>query len=180
MATPPTFTTGAVLTAAQMNAVGMWITKVQTIGSGVSSQAVTDAFTADYANYRILVSNVDLSSNGEALRLTLESVTGNVYKTNLQYASWGAVALANTGSSGTNTGFVLGFGGSTDNSNMVLDLHGPQLAKPTGMTGSSSSETYFTISGGLCTSTVQSTGFTITVDGGTMTGGTIRVYGYHN
>ena len=180
MATPPDFTSGQILTAAQMNAVGMWLTKSQAIGTGVSTIPVTGAFTSDFANYRILVSNVDLSNNGEALRLTLESVTGNVYKTNLQYASWGAVSFANTGSAGINTGFVLGYGGSTDNSNMVLDLHGPQLAKPTGMTGSSSSETYFTISGGLCTSTVQSTGFTITVDGGTMTGGTIRVYGYHN
>jgi hypothetical protein len=180
MATPPVFSTAQVLTAAAMNSVGMWLTQVQTIGSGVSSQAVTNAFTADYANYRIIVSECDLSNNGEALRLTLSGVTGNAYKTNMQFASWGTGAFTVTGSAAIATGFILGFGGNTDNSNMVCDIQNPQAAKPSGMTGSSSSETYFTISGGLCTSTVQSTGFTITVDGGTMTGGTIRVYGYHN
>jgi hypothetical protein len=176
----PNFVAGEILRAQDMNAVQGWLTKSQAIGAGVASVVVADAFSADYANYRVIVSGVDLSSNGEALRLTLSGVSGTVYKTNMQFASWGATGFANTGSSGIASGFILGFGGNTDNSNMVCDLLGPQAARATGMVGSSSSETYFTISGGLCTSTVQSTGFTVTVDGGTMTGGTIRVYGYRN
>ena len=56
MATPPTFSSGAVLTAAQMNSVGMWLVKTQTVGTAVSSVTVTGAFSADYDNYLILMS----------------------------------------------------------------------------------------------------------------------------
>jgi hypothetical protein len=41
MATPPDFSSGAVLTAAQMNSVGLWLVKTQTVGTAVSSVAVT-------------------------------------------------------------------------------------------------------------------------------------------
>jgi hypothetical protein len=41
MATPPDFSSGAVLTAAQMNSVGLWLVKTQTVGTTVSSVAVT-------------------------------------------------------------------------------------------------------------------------------------------
>ena len=197
MATPPDFVSGAVLTAAQMNAVGLWRNTtltvssaggtaatvsdgVVTVGAGNTSVTLSSAFSADFANYKIIMSGVDLSSNGEALRLTLSSVTGTVYKTNIQYAAWGTGAFSSTGSTGISTGFLLGFGGTTDNTNISAEVFNPQIAKATGCLSQSSSESYWTTSGGLCTSTTQSTGFTITVDNGTMSGGIICVYGYNS
>ena len=53
--TYPVFATGDVLNASDMNAVGLWLVKTQTIGSGVGSVAVTGAFSADYDNYKIIV-----------------------------------------------------------------------------------------------------------------------------
>ena len=50
MATPPTFSSGSVLTAAQMNAVGLWLVKTQTVGTAVSSVSVTDVFSSNYDN----------------------------------------------------------------------------------------------------------------------------------
>jgi hypothetical protein len=66
MATPPDFSVGAVLTAAQMNAVGMWkITPTSVSGSGTvlsganieltsaTAPIINGVFTSDYDFYRI-------------------------------------------------------------------------------------------------------------------------------
>ena len=180
MATPPDFSPGQVLTAAHMDAVGLWLVKTQTVGTSVSSVTVSDAFSADYDNYRIVISGVDASANAEGLRLTLGGVSGSVYKINTQYCLWGSNAFTATGSGGVATGFLLGFVGTVNNSNLFADLFNPQKALQTGFIGSSTSESYFTTGAGMCTSTVQSTSFTVTVDNGTLTGGTICVYGYRN
>jgi len=54
MATPPTFSTGAVLTAAQMNAVGLWKVASTTF-SGSSGVEIQNCFSADYLNYKVYV-----------------------------------------------------------------------------------------------------------------------------
>ena len=69
MATPPVFSAGAVLTAAQMNAVGLWEIKTQTIGTGVASFEVTGAFSSDYDNYKIVINSMDASVNFQQLPL---------------------------------------------------------------------------------------------------------------
>ena len=43
----PVFASGDVLNASDMNGVGLWLVKTQTIGTGVSSVVVTGAFSAD-------------------------------------------------------------------------------------------------------------------------------------
>jgi hypothetical protein len=79
MATPPDFTAGQVLTAAQMNQIGLWLVKTQTIGTAVSSVTVTGAFTADYHSYLIRVIG-GTASTSLTLNLTLGStVTGYYY-----------------------------------------------------------------------------------------------------
>jgi hypothetical protein len=54
-----TFTTGEVLTASDTNTylanAGLVYVKSQTIGTGVSSVIVSDCFTTDYDNYKIVV-----------------------------------------------------------------------------------------------------------------------------
>ena len=176
----PDFSPGEVLTASAMDSIGLWLVKTQTVGTAVSSVPVSGAFSNNFANYRIIISTVDFSANGESVLLTLSGVSGSVYKYNLQYSTYAAAGFTGTGSGGISTGFLVGYGGSTDNTNLSIDLYNPQLQKQTGFTSSCSSETFFTVAGGICTSTVQSTDFTVTAGAGTMTGGTIRVYGYRN
>jgi hypothetical protein len=191
----PIFTAGEVLTAANMNRVGLWdisaitvssaggtaatVTNgVVTVGAGNTSVTISSAFSADFANYRILINNIDFSADGESLLMSLGGVTGNVYKRNMQFVTFSASGFTGTGTA-TGGEFIVGFGGATDNTNAVIDVYGPQIAKQTGLTAQNSSQTYFTVSGGMCTSTVQSTAFTISCGSGTMTGGQIRVYGYN-
>ena len=54
--TYPSFSAGEVFRAQDANAVGLWLVKSQTIGTGVSSVTVTDAFSADYDSYKIVIS----------------------------------------------------------------------------------------------------------------------------
>jgi hypothetical protein len=54
MATPPDFTAGQILTAAQMNAVGMWLISDTTITTQ-SSVSFDGVFTADYRNYLLIL-----------------------------------------------------------------------------------------------------------------------------
>lgn len=56
MATPPTFGSGDVLTAAQMNAIGMWQVGSTTATSGTTAQ-VLGCFTTDYDCYKIVISD---------------------------------------------------------------------------------------------------------------------------
>ncbi len=48
--TYPSFSAGDILTAADMNAVGLWLVKTQTVGTAVASVTVTDAFSSTYDN----------------------------------------------------------------------------------------------------------------------------------
>ena len=54
-----TFTTGEVLTAADTNTYlansGLVLVKSQTIGTGVASVTISDAFSTTYDNYRITI-----------------------------------------------------------------------------------------------------------------------------
>lgn len=53
MAVPPVFVSGQVLTAAQMNAIGLW--EIQTASFTTSSAETYTCFTSDYDNYRVLL-----------------------------------------------------------------------------------------------------------------------------
>lgn len=56
MATPPDFTPGAVLTASQMDAIGLWLVDSGTLSVTTTYQNVVGCFdNADFANYRILL-----------------------------------------------------------------------------------------------------------------------------
>ena len=78
MATPPVFVSGAILTAAQMNAVGLWLIKTQTIGSAVSSVSITDVFSSDYDNYLIKITGMTASAQADTT-MQLAGITTGVY-----------------------------------------------------------------------------------------------------
>lgn len=178
MATPPVFTAGAVLTAAQMNGIGLWLVKTQTIGSAVSSVTVTDAFSADYDNYLVTVSG-GVGSTAQAITMQLGSTTTGYYYGSLNVFWTGTTAVTN-GNNGAS--ITVGFS-DTSNNGAWVNVRQPNLAKPTIInsvgsdvrTSGGASNT----NDGFESSTTQHTAFTLAVTG-TMTGGTIRVYGYRN
>ena len=157
---------------------GLTLIKTQTISTTVSSVTVTDAFSATYDAYKIVVSGGVGSSNGNNFIMTLgASSTG--YYWNLIYTSWGSSTV--TGFSESNSSSWKGFG-SVDTTQLTLnvDLVNPFLAKNTTF----QSATARTGAGGPVIGIHQVatsyTAFTFGPESGTITGGTVRVYGYQN
>ena len=177
MATPPTFSSGSILTAAQMNSVGLWLVKTQAVGTGVSSVTVTGAFSADYDNYRIVYSNGTMSV-ATAIKMTLGGIATGYYGTLIYGEFTGGLYNA---SDNNNTNFSYVGGGGNDGLNLSVDVFNPFATKTTriGSNGIHWS-TNFGVYNGVHTGTQSHTLFNIAPLSGTFTGGTIRVYGYRN
>ena len=177
MATPPDFTGGQVLTAAQMNAVGIWLVKTQTIGAAVSSVTVNDAFNADYENYFITLNGGTSSIANQEIRLQLGASTTGYYS-QLIFAPY-------SGSLGTpafvNNGNRFGWAAhmQTDSLTATITLISPNLAKFTRISNPWHSQSEAGFASGIHQVATAYTGFTLIPQSGTLTGGTIRVYGYN-
>ena len=179
-----TFTTGEVLTASDTNTYlnngGLVYVKSQTVGTGVSSVQVTSAFSTDYDNYKVIYTGGVASASAD-LRLTIgASATG--YYGDLIYARPNAAAPA--GVANNNTNFWQYGAGLSSTTNVVssFDIYQPFLALKTGLftqvihiDGASAALGTFIGYHDVATSY---TSFTITPSSGTLTGGTITVYGY--
>jgi len=159
---------------------GLTLIKTQTIGTTVSSVAVTSAFSSTYANYLIVVSGLVFSTNAN-LQLQLGSTTTGYYNF-LQYYSPTSATL-NTLNGNNTANFPYTISGSTGGGGGSITLINPNLAVPTTISSfgqrPTNARTYNFLQGTEDSST-QHTDFTFLVDSGTVTGGTIKVYGYAN
>ena len=178
MATPPDFVADQVLTAAQMNAVGLWLIKTETIGSAVATVTVTNAFSADYDNYRVIISKSDCSANNAAVFARLHA--GATHD-----SAFGRVDYTGTASAGAHTnstsGSYVGFTGSNNDTNLAFDIFGPFLAEYKNYAGHNGSGAFISYTGGVDKSATSRTNLTLTISGaGTLTGGTVRIYGYRD
>ena len=174
-----TFTTGEVLTASDTNTYlansGLVFVSSTTIGTTVSSVTVSNCFSSTFDDYRITFSRIGNSSASTDLNLQLTSITGAVYAFAGYYQLTGVSTINAFGT--TTTTIPLGSLNGTLSNRAVCEISSPNLATAkTAITDTSSN--YLTSRVGChIDSAVQSTGFTISVTG-TMTGGTITVYGY--
>jgi hypothetical protein len=183
MATPPDFTSGAVLTAAQMNAVGLWLVKTQTVGTAVSSVAVTGAFSADYDNYLVLLSGGTMSATADIGIQLGASTTGY-----FGFMCYGVVTSGTVQGAPRNNTAVMSWQGGCTGAGQAAQLRseilGPFKAAYTGFPAGNYRAVgvdpqYGTMVGEHRVATSY-TGFTLLPSSGTMTGGTIRIYGYRN
>ena len=73
---------GQILTSAyvnnNINSGLVYVTSV-TVGSAVLTVNVPNAFSAEYDNYRIVLSNIDCSVDGNGIKLLLDGITTAVY-----------------------------------------------------------------------------------------------------
>jgi hypothetical protein len=179
-----TYTAGEVLTASSLNANfsfaaanGLVLVKAQTIGTTVSSVAVTGAFSTTYDNYKIVVAG-GVGSTNQDLQLKLGSTTTGYYY-GATYTAY--VTGTPTPSGGANIAY---FPGGTYNTNTLgssIELIAPFLSSPTVMNSSVVDPTITGRAGfvnGYLANNTSYTDFTLTGGGGTITGGTIYVYGY--
>jgi hypothetical protein len=177
----PDFSPGEVLTAAAMDSIGLWLVKSQTVGAGVSSVTVTGAFSADYDQY-LITYNGGSGSTTQAVRLQLgpSSVAGyNAnYNNVLLFVLYAATGTTTSVSS--NAATFVQVGESDANFNYVnCVITNPNKAAYTHHFSTLAGLNVGGYNAGIQKNTGQYTEFTLSV-AGTITGGTIRVYGYRN
>jgi hypothetical protein len=163
-------------------ASGLTLISTTTIGTTVSSVTVSNAFSATYQNYKIIMSG-GVSSGNVYLKMTLGATATGYY-----------MGMARTDYT-TGTASVSGLGANnqaqwtyvlstfTGGGGGIVELQSPfdttntlmQCFSPAPQTGSSAHS-----GGGFLNNSTSYTAFTFTPASGTLTGGTIKVYGYQN
>jgi hypothetical protein len=178
----PVFASGDVLNASDMNAVGLWLVKSQTVGTGVSSVVVSTVFSSDYDNYLVTYTGGVASSGGAQLRIAFNVDTANNYYSNTIHQTAG-VATVNGTAFGALTGLTPISYVDTGDFSLTLVVNNPNKALNTSFSGQFTAlggASRVGTSGGWSIATGANTGFTFSPSAGTLTGGTIRVYGYRN
>jgi hypothetical protein len=175
----PDFSPGEVLTASAMDSVAMWLVKTVTVGTGVSSIPVTNAFSADFDNYKITYSG-GAGNAFQDISMVLGATVSNYYWVDLS-TSYVNGAVVGLGSNTTSNAYWRVGKNTTDGSIINMDIFNPFLSVRTfyssnvqwANTGAGS-----VVNGGYLNNATSYTDFTINPIGSTLTGGTIRVYGY--
>lgn len=149
------------------------------LGSGNTSVTVT-AFTSLYANYRIMTYGI-IGAGAGALRISLGTGSTTGHYTIMTFQSFGSTTVQGTNRD-NQTYFEWAGTATTTGSQMICELRSPQL--PTNTYGNAMFSDATNIGAPLYrfNATTQFTQFTLSCDTnvGTMTGGSIVVYGYRN
>lgn len=186
------------LTASQMNAVGLWrVTSctvssvggtaatasngVVTIGTSNTSVTVSNAFSSDFDAYKIIISG-GAGSGVNNMRLQLGNSTTGYYD-GLLYVQTNAVTTPRAdGADNTNTAWDRM--GVTDPNGITfsVDLYSPFLAKYTTCMAIyafvSGGDAYVGPTTGIHAVASSYSSFTVSLAAGNISGGNIRVYGY--
>jgi hypothetical protein len=176
-----TFVSGEKLTSANTNEFlansGLVYVSSTTIGSTVTSVQVTNAFNSTYDNYRVLIGG-GVGSTNITLSLRLGASSTGYYSI-INYADYATNTTPK--SVGDNNGAqwtYVGYAGA-NYIQASFDLINPNLARWTMLNNASWAATTVagSINGAHQVATAY-TDFTLGVNTGTLTGGTITVYGY--
>jgi hypothetical protein len=183
MATPPNFTAGAVLTAAQINKVGLWHITTVTGGNGAASVPVADVFSADFNDYQIVVSGGTIAT-AQNLRMRL-GATATGYYAGYITNRYDTGALLGGGDNNATYWTIIGHQTSGNGADANIHLTNPFATVRTGM--SAAHAQFSTTAGagpnfgaGFVNNNTSYTGFTVFTTTGNWTGDiTISVYGYN-
>jgi len=168
--------------AVTASAAGLTLISTTTIGTTVTSVALTNVFSATYDNYRIVLSGGTASATSDGSFILGATTSG--YYTGFSYQAIGG------GGSFTSTGVINGassstnFAYSSNGINGMIDLYQPFLTSRTNFFFTA--QTMATAGnrwqgGGFQDSATSFTGITFSTQSGhTLTGGTIKVYGLAN
>jgi hypothetical protein len=148
-----------------------------TVGTTVSSVTVSSAFSTTYDNYAVIYTG-GVSSVATGLNLALGSSTTQYYQT-LIYGSYAGVGPSLATTNNNRVAWSWCGGGSADAQFLSVTLLQPFASKFTRIMG----QTYDGVDAagamqGIHKVASSFTAFTITTESGTLTGGTITVYGY--
>ena len=160
-----------------VGASALTLISATTIGTTVSSVTVSSAFSATYDYYKVVVVGGVMSTSTN-IKLTFGATATGYYA----FVARG-LATGSTDFTGDNnaTSFTRAGAGSTNSFFMDVNIGDPFATKLTKIDATlitlATNGSYGKVAGFLNDSTSY-TAFTITPDGGTMTGGAVYVYGY--
>jgi hypothetical protein len=164
------------------NPTGLELVATQTVGTTQSSVTVASCFSATYDNYKITYIGGQ-SSAACHLTIQLSGITTAYYGGIMHIsAAPGGVTVAgvNNAASWTYAGMMRG---STAGGSLDFDLHGPFLSNCRTRVNApyvrDDDQSFGTFTG-VVENATSATGFVMATSTGTITGGTIRVYGYRN
>jgi hypothetical protein len=177
MATPPVFTAGQILTAAQMNQVGLWLIQSKTLSSA-TGVTFDNVFTSDFRNYRVTYSYTVTSGTTNAVRMRVGGVTtsgGTAYRWSRSFITGTSAPANNGGSTGAANGVFANVSATGINSG-AWDVYQPALATLTNWTSLSVYTGFGEWS--FISHDVATAYDGFEVSGGTNMTGVISVYGY--
>jgi hypothetical protein len=186
MATPPDFSSGAVLTAAQMNSVGLWKITSGTVTSGTSFDITN--FNADYDSYKLVLTQIRTNVSGGSIQLrTLASGTPAITG-----YYWGVTAVDTA--AGTSAVFrgnnstvmeTLSVQNGAVSGMVSVEIHNPFTTQYTSFNGQSTdsraagSYSGISFAGQLANSTSYN-GIRVLLSANSFTNCTYKLYGYRN
>ena len=156
------------------NPSGLELISTTTVGSAASSVVVSNSFNSIYDHYKIIYSG-GTGTTGNAVRLYIHNLSNGWYG-NLMYSNFSSGALA---AGFSNEVFVNWAGGCSNQYwHVDIDVYSPFLAQSTVVRAPFVDGSNAGTTNGFNANHTSGTGFTLTPSGGTLNGGTVKLYGY--
>jgi len=177
-----TFTDAVALPASDINTYltngGLVYVKQQTVSGNPTSITVTNAFSAEYDNYRITVTGM-IPTIQDSFRLMIGSGRTNGHYGVMNYDSSGGGATATLRTVNAASNYCILNQNNVNNSQFTCDILSPFLATRTTIIGAGFGRLFYCDFAGADDSLVSYTSFTLLTDGAsTLSNGTITVHGY--
>jgi hypothetical protein len=181
MAVSTPTTPGQILTSAYVNNnINSGLTYISTTSLTSSGQNIAGAFSSTYTNYRIVLNEIVTSATNSGLGFRLgSSTTRTEYKYGGQNVNIGSGVVTVDRDAASNYA-LLGYTKGVDGTNVtfIFDLIGPQTATRKMYSSQWSNGQYGGTLSGVDNLASAQTDINFMVTSGTLTGGTVTIYGY--
>jgi hypothetical protein len=168
--------------SAWINGFGMNLITAQTIGSAVASVVVPNVFSAAYDNYRVIISGGSASSAINNINLQIGNAVTGYYGSRIQQVIAGTIT--GQGQSNTTSLEITRYSALIGNPVSIIDIITPFLPVRTGIIATGifmdTTNGATRLSTGFLNNINSYTDFTLLASAGTITGGTVYVYGYRS
>lgn len=158
---------------------GLRLIKTQNVGTGVASVSVSNAFSATYDEYKIIYSGGVTSASAPFIYMTIGAINSGYFTSGVyQTATSGTQVTFNAVAAGV----VFAGYGAQNNFKLEVEVSNPFATKykqfNTRFAGYDSLSSNGGSAWATTVSTTSCTSFALAPASGTLTGGTIYVYGY--
>lgn len=182
--TYPSWSTGELLSSSDMNRVGLWRVANGTF-TAVTSVSVNNCFSADFDNYRLIVTEITRSTTG-AMTLRFRRNNADNTAANYNYAQLGLTAAGGGANNNAQNDNLWNCGNFSDTANTYLetfiaDIYSPFISGRTYATAEGlgfAGGTYYRTQGMTQYGTNVFDGFSLITTAGTFSG-KYYVYGYN-